>query len=161
MTSPTDITQTSVRKSIVVNAPIARAFEVFTTRFDTWWPRSHHIAAVDMAEAFLEQRTGGRWYERGIDGSECEWGEVLEFDPPMHVALSWRINGTFMYDPDPTHVSRIDVWFTEESAAITRVELTHSQLDRHGEQWRQLRDGVDSDGGWQALLGVFAEVVES
>jgi uncharacterized protein YndB with AHSA1/START domain len=159
MTSPTDITETTVRKSITVNAPIARAFDVFTTRFDTWWPRSHHIGAIEMAEAVLDPRAGGRWYERGVDGSECEWGEVLAFDPPTHVALSWRIDATFKSDPG--HASRVDVWFTEESAGVTRVELAHSELDRHGENWRQLRDGVSSDGGWQALLDLYGAAVSS
>ena len=157
MTSPTELSETTVRKQITVNAPIAKAFEVFTTRFDSWWPRSHHIASVDMAEAILEQRAGGRWYERGVDGSECEWGKVLEFDPPSHVALSWHINGDFKHDPGPA--SRIDVWFTEERASVTRVELAHSELDRHGENWRKLRDGVDSGGGWEALLARYGEVL--
>jgi len=159
MTSPTDISETTVRKSVTVNAPIARAFDVFTTRFDTWWPRSHHIGAAEMAEAILDARVGGRWYERGVDGSECEWGEVLAFDPPTHVALSWRIDGTFK--SDPAHASRVDVWFTEESAAVTRVELAHSELDRHGANWRLLRDGVSGDGGWQALLDMYGAAVAS
>jgi uncharacterized protein YndB with AHSA1/START domain len=157
--SPTDITETTVHKSITVNAPIERAFEVFTTRFDTWWPRSHHIGAPDIAEAVLDQRAGGRWYERGVDGSECDWGAVLEFDPPSHVALSWRIDGTFHSDAGPG--SRVDVWFTQESPDVTRVDLAHSQLDRHGETWRQLRDGVDSDGGWATLLDTYATAVAS
>src|SRR5438105_11161192 len=70
-------TGTSVRKTLTVNAPIERAFDVFTNGFGTWWPPTHHIAEVDMADAILEPRVGGRWYERGIDGSECDWGSVL------------------------------------------------------------------------------------
>ena len=156
MTSHTDTSETTVRKQITVNAPIEKAFDVFTTRFDTWWPRSHHIATAEMAEAILEQRAGGRWYERGIDGSECDWGEVLEFEPPNHVTLSWRLDGNFQYDAHAA--SRVDVWFTAESPTVTRVELAHSELDRHGETWRQLRDGIDSGGGWQMILAGFAEV---
>jgi uncharacterized protein YndB with AHSA1/START domain len=159
MTSPTDISETTVRKSITVDAPIARAFEVFTTRFDTWWPRSHHIGEAEMAEAILDPSAGGRWYERGVDGSECDWGAVLEFDPPSHVALSWNIGGQFKLDPH--NASRVDVWFTAESPDITRVELAHSQLDRHGDTWRQLRDGVSGDGGWQSLLAAYGEAVAS
>jgi uncharacterized protein YndB with AHSA1/START domain len=157
MTSPTDISETTVRKSITVDAPIARAFEVFTTRFDTWWPRSHHIGSAEMAEAIIDPRAGGRWYERGIDGRECDWGTVLAYDPPTHVALSWHIDGEFKYDPD--NASRVDVRFTAESVDVTRVELAHSQLDRHGATWRQLRDGVDSEGGWQSLLAAFGGAV--
>jgi uncharacterized protein YndB with AHSA1/START domain len=159
MTSPTDISESTVRKSVTVNAPIKLAFEVFTTRFDAWWPRSHHVAQVEMAEAVLEQHAGGRWYERGVDGSESEWGAVLEFDPPNHVALSWHLDGEFRYDADPQHASRVDISFTEDSPRTTRVELAHSQLDRHGDGWRQLRDGISSEGGWQSLLDLYAGVV--
>jgi uncharacterized protein YndB with AHSA1/START domain len=152
-------TETSVRKTVTVNAPIERAFDVFTTGFDTWWPRSHHIATIDMAEAIIEPRAGGRWYERGVDGSECEWGSVLEYDRPNHVALSWRLNGEFKYDPDPAHESRVDVRFTSVGDGITQVELVHSQLDRHGETWKALRDGVSSEGGWPALVDAYAAKV--
>jgi uncharacterized protein YndB with AHSA1/START domain len=158
MTSPTDISETTVRKTVTVVAPIARAFEVFTARFDTWWPRSHHIAGVEMAEAIIDSRAGGRWYERGVDGRECDWGKVLDFDPPSHVALSWHIDGEFKHDPD--NASRVDVWFTEESAGVTRVDLVHSELDRHGATWRQLRDGVSGEGGWQSLLGLYGAAVQ-
>ena len=97
---------TSVKKSVTVRASVAHAFAVFTQRFDLWWPRSHHIAKVDMKEAILEGKEGGRWYERGVDGSECEWGKVLVWAPPptdppkaggpraaasAKVALSWHL----------------------------------------------------------------------
>ena len=157
MTSPTHTGETTVRKEITVNAPIDRAFDVFTTRFDTWWPRSHHVARVEMAEAILEPLVGGRWYERGVDGSECDWGSVLAYDAPNHVALSWRLTGEFQLDPDPAHASRIDISFVAESATTTRVELVHSQLDRHGETWQKLRDGISSEGGWPHLLELYAE----
>ena len=70
-------TEQEVRREITVNAAPERAFAFFTRRFDAWWPRSHHIGRADMDEAIVEPREGGRWYERGTDGSTCEWGEVL------------------------------------------------------------------------------------
>ena len=97
-----------VRKSIVVNAPQAHVFETFTKNIDTWWPRAHHIGSAEMAEAVIEQRVDGRWYERGVDGSECEWGRVLAWEPPRHVAMSWHLNGRFEYDPDPAKASRVE-----------------------------------------------------
>jgi uncharacterized protein YndB with AHSA1/START domain len=114
------LTDTTFRTSITVEAPIERAFTVFTERFDAWWPRSHHIGTADMAEAMLEPRVGGRWHERGVDGSECEWGRVLAWDPPRHVAMSWHLNGAFRYDPDPDKASRVDVRFIAESESLTR-----------------------------------------
>ena len=54
---------------------------MFTERFGTWWPAEHHIGAADLADAIIEPRVGGRYYERGVDGSECDWGRVLAYDP--------------------------------------------------------------------------------
>ena len=145
----------SVKKSVVVNVPIAHAFEVFTKRFDLWWPRAHHIGKVDMKEAIIEPREGGRWYEKGVDGSECDWGKVLAWMPPNKVALSWHLQGDFTYNADPAHASRVEVTFTEE-AGRTRVELVHSGIERALDGER-LRDSVNAEGGWATLLDLFAK----
>ena len=116
------MTETTVRSSITVHAPIDRAFTVFTDGFDSWWPRGHHIGTAEMAEGVIEPRVDGRWFERGLDGSECDWGRVLEWEPPYHVALSWHLDGAFHYDPDPGKASRVDVRFFAESDGTTRVE---------------------------------------
>jgi uncharacterized protein YndB with AHSA1/START domain len=152
MTSP----ETSIRKSVVVNAPLAHAFKVFTERFDTWWPHTHHIGKVEPFTAILEPREGGRWFERGADGSECEWGKVLVYSPPNRVAVSWHLDAAYAYDPDPAKASRVEVTFHDEGGGRTRVELVHSQLDRHGAGWEKLREGVGSAGGWPGILDRFA-----
>jgi uncharacterized protein YndB with AHSA1/START domain len=148
-------TDTSVKKSIIVNVPIAHAFEVFTRRFDLWWPKAHHLGKVDMKEVVLEGREGGRWYEKGIDGSECEWGKVLAWSPPNRVAVSWNIDGNFVLETDPSRASRVDVTFHDEGGNKTRVELEHSELDRHSE-WQKLKEGVGGPEGWPAILEMFA-----
>ena len=66
-----------VRKSLVVKAPPERAFSVFTAGIGRWWPPSHHIGAAAFKDAVVEPRAGGRWYEIGEDGSECQWGHVI------------------------------------------------------------------------------------
>lgn len=152
MTSP----ETSIRKSIVVNAPVAHAFKVFTERFDSWWPHTHHIGKVEPFTAILDPREGGRWFERGADGSECDWGKVLVYSPPNRVAVSWHLDATYVYDPDPSKASRVEVTFHDEGNGRTRVELVHSQLDRHGAGWEKLREGVGSAGGWPGILDKFA-----
>jgi hypothetical protein len=82
-----ETTLEAVRREIVVNVAQERAFAVFTERFDSWWPRSHKIGGADMAEAVLEPRVGGRWYERDVDGAagirdavsrEGGWGGLLD-----------------------------------------------------------------------------------
>jgi uncharacterized protein YndB with AHSA1/START domain len=145
-----------VNKTIRVNAPAARAFEVFTTRFDTWWPKTHHIGSADMKEAVLEPRSGGRWYEKGVDGSECDWGRVLVWEPPNRVVLSWRINSKFVVDDGVT--SEVEVRFVAESAAVTRVELEHRIESGDAEA---IRSSVDAPNGWSAILEQFSAVAQT
>jgi hypothetical protein len=151
--------ETTARFSIDVRAPVEHTFRVFFERIDAWWPRDHHIGTVPMAAAILEPRAGGRWYELGVDGSECEWGVVLAFDPSRHVALSWHLDGEFQYDADPDRASRVDVWFEPTPDGGTRVTLEHSGLDRHGDTWRRLRESITR--GWPIDLRLLAAAAEA
>jgi uncharacterized protein YndB with AHSA1/START domain len=146
------ITAAPVRKSIHVNVPQARAFEVFTARFGSWWPKGHHIAAVEMKEAVIEPRRGGRWYEKGIDGSECQWGEVLVWEPPSKIVLSWRLNSKFQIDVNVE--SEVEVRFIAAGPHATQVELEHRIISSDAEA---IRASVDSPQGWGGLLVLFAE----
>jgi len=146
----------AVRKSTIVNAPLTHTFKVFTEHFDKWWPRPHHIGKVEPYTAVLEPREGGRWFERGHDGSECDWGRVLVYSPPTRVALSWHLDATFAYQPDPAKASRIEVSFFDEGGGRTRVELVHSELDRHGAGWEKLQEAMESPGAWAGTLEQFA-----
>ena len=144
--------------TITVGVPVERAFHVFTDSFHTWWPFEYHIGEADMAKPILEPRAGGRWYEQGVDGSECDWGRVLAWEPPHRLVVTWQINGQWQYDPDPSHASEIEVWFTADGPGQTVVELEHRLLDRLvGGQ--ALRDGITGGGGWTALLELFAKAV--
>jgi hypothetical protein len=111
-----------------------------------------------MAEAILEQREGGRWYERGVDGSECDWGTVLVYDAPNRVVVSWHLNGEWAYDPDPAKASEVEVRFIAEGPDVTRVELEHRHLERHGGDWEAVSRGVGGDGGWAGILRGYSEV---
>jgi uncharacterized protein YndB with AHSA1/START domain len=127
----------------------------------TWWLPEHHINAAPMAAVILEPRVGGRWYELGIDGSQCESGVVLAWDPPHHLAVTWHLDGDFRYDPGAERSSRVDVHFQSQPDGTTRVELEHSGLDHHGPSWRRLRDAVSSPDGWPLGLRRLAAAVES
>lgn len=149
--SPTDL---AVRKTITVNAPVDTAFRVFTDGIDRWWFRGHKIGPADLKRAVLEGRPGGRWYEIDVDGSECDWGRVLEWDPPHRLVLAWQIDGAFKYDPDL--VTEVEVRFHPEDGGRTRVELEHRNLDRMGAAMEQVRAAFDAPGGWSGLLEAFA-----
>jgi uncharacterized protein YndB with AHSA1/START domain len=144
--------------TITVGVPVEHAFRVFTTSFNTWWPPQHHIGEAEMAEAVLEPREGGRWYERGVDGSECDWGRVLAWEPPHRLVLTWQINGLWKYDPDPAHASEVEIRFTADGPEQTTVELEHRLLERVVEG-AALRDGISGGGGWGALLELFAKAL--
>jgi len=104
----------AIHGTITVGVPVEQAFRVFTGSLHTWWPPEYHIGQTDMAEAIMEPREGGRWYERGVDGSECDWGRVLTWEPPHRLVVTWQINGEWQYDPDPEHASEVEVRFTAD-----------------------------------------------
>jgi uncharacterized protein YndB with AHSA1/START domain len=153
----TQATATSVHSSILVDAPIERAFSVFTEGIGTWFPSEYNLLAVDIAERVFEPRVGGRVYDRGTDGSECSWGRVLAYEPPDRVVISWDISPRWDIETDPDKTSEVDVRFTAEGSDRTRVELEHRNLDRHGEGWEQIRASVAGEGGWPGCLQRFAE----
>jgi uncharacterized protein YndB with AHSA1/START domain len=153
----TQVADTSVRTSIVAEAPIDRAFKVFTEEIGSWWPPDHHILEGELAEMVFEPRVGGNVYDRAVDGSECRWARVLAYEPPHRFVISWDINMQWQIETDPDKTSEIEVWFVAEGLNRTRVELEHRNLERHGDGWERMRDAVGSPGGWQIGLERFAE----
>lgn len=131
-----------------------RAFRVFTEKLDSWWPRSHKIGASALKKAMLEPRVQGRWYEIDEDGSECEWGKVLVWEPPVRLVLSWQIDQQWKYDP--RLFTEVEVRFVAEGSARTRVELEHRKLEAFGEAADMMRGIFESDKGWGGLIAAFA-----
>ena len=148
----TRIPITSVKQSVVVEAPIERAFKVFTEDFGSFKPREHNMLGVPIAETVFEPRVGGHIYDRGVDGSECRWARVLAYEPPGRVLLSWDISPRWQVETDPDKTSEWEVRFIAETANRTSVELEHRKLERHGLGWESVRDGVAGDQGWPLYL---------
>jgi len=146
-----------VQKSILVHAPASHAFKMLTDRLDSWWPRSHHIGDSDSFEARLEPRVGGRWYERGARGKECDWGRVLVWEPPHRIVLSWDISAEWRYDQDLQ--TEVEIRLIETSAG-TRVELEHRQLERYGDKVEAMRNMFDSPAGWTGVLASLANAAD-
>jgi uncharacterized protein YndB with AHSA1/START domain len=155
----TQAAETSIRTSVVVEVPIDRAFRVFTEDFDRIKPRDHNMLEVDIAESVFEPRAGGRVYDRGVDGSECQWARVLAYEPPDRIVFSWDISPQWQIETDLEKTSEVELRFTADGPERTRVELEHRHLDRHGDGWEGMRAGVEGDEGWPLYLKRYAEVV--
>ncbi len=152
----TDPTSTSVRSSIVVDAPIDRAFAVFTEDIGSWWPPEHHILEGPLAEMVFEPQAGGNVYDRGEDGSECRWARVLAYEPPTRIVITWDISLQWRLETDPARTSEVEVRFVSETPERTLVLLEHRHIDRHGDGWEQMHGAVGSPDGWDTGLQRFA-----
>jgi uncharacterized protein YndB with AHSA1/START domain len=148
-----------VRKHVVVEVPLERAFRVFTERFDSIKPHEHNMLDVGIAETVFEPREGGRIYDRGVDGSECTWARVLAYEPPTRVVFSWDISPRWQLETDLERASEVEVRFVAQTPERTRVELEHRHLERHGDGWQGLREGVAGDQGWPLYLERYAGVL--
>ncbi|MGH7617611.1 MAG: SRPBCC family protein [Gemmatimonadaceae bacterium] len=146
-----------VERSITVRANVQRTFEVFTAGFDSWWPRSHHIGKSPMKRAVIEGRVGGRCYSEQEDGTDCAWGQILEWDPPRRFVFSWQITPQWAFEPDLSKASEVEVRFTAVGNVETRVDLEHRHFERMGTGGAIMREGVRATGGWGTLLDLFAE----
>lgn len=150
---------TTVVKSIVVNASIETAFKVFTEDFGRFKPAEHNLLGVEIAETVFEPRVGGHLFDRGVDGRECRWARVLAYDPPRRLLLTWNISPSWQIEEDPNRISEWEVRFSAEGAERTLVVIEHRHLDRHGEGWEGVSEGIGADQGWPLYLARYAELV--
>jgi uncharacterized protein YndB with AHSA1/START domain len=153
------MTDVAVRRQIVVEAPIERAFTVFTDRFGDFKPPEHNLLKVPIAETVFEPKVGGHIYDRGVDGSECRWARVLAYEPPDRVVFSWDIGPQWQIETEPDNTSEVEVRFVAESPQRTRIELEHRHIDRHGPGWPAVSDGVAHEEGWTLYLARYAALL--
>ncbi|ADL44283.1 SRPBCC family protein [Micromonospora aurantiaca (nom. illeg.)] len=149
-------TDAVVRRQIVVDAPVERAFAVFTERFGDFKPKEHNLLSSPITETVFEPKVGGHIFDRAEDGSECAWARILVFEPPDRLVFSWDISPAWQLEQDLDNASEVEVRFVAETPQRTRVELEHRNLDRHGPDWESVRDGVGHDQGWPLYLDRYA-----
>jgi uncharacterized protein YndB with AHSA1/START domain len=143
-----DAAATPVRSSIIVEAPVEKAFAVFTEDMASWWPPEHHILQGQLEEMVFEPRVGGDVYDKGVDGSVCRWARVLAYEPPHRLVISWDVSLSWEVETDPEKTSEVEVRFSPSSPGKTLVVLEHRNVDRHGEGWEQMHGAVGSPDGW-------------
>lgn len=136
----------AVRKSIVVAAPVEKAWEVFTERIGTWWPFAGHSLGGDETETAVI--APDRIFERWKDGSEHTWGRMLVWDPPRRLRFTWEVH--------PAGQTEVELRFTPEGDG-TRVELEHRSWEALGERAEAVRGSYDT--GWGVVLGKYVDAV--
>ncbi|WP_438816453.1 SRPBCC family protein [Taklimakanibacter lacteus] len=146
-----------MRKTVEVKATPERAFDVFTAGMGRWWAKSHSIGSSPQQDVIIEPRVGGRWFERGTDGTECQWGHVIHWEPPHRIVLAWQLNAEWRFDANL--VTELDIRFIEIGHGMIRIELEHRNLERFGDKAAEVRSALDSEGGWQGLLAAYTAVI--
>jgi uncharacterized protein YndB with AHSA1/START domain len=122
-----------IQISFDVDCSVDHAFDVWTARLSSWWPRSHTVSAQDDADVVLERRVGGRIYERTTAGAEHDWGEVTAFEPPRRLSYLWHLRR------DRADATEVAISFTAINERTTRVEIEHRGweiLGAGGDAWR-------------------------
>ncbi|MGH9274170.1 MAG: SRPBCC family protein [Acidimicrobiales bacterium] len=152
-------TEAVVRREIVVEAPIDKAFATFVERFGDFKPPEHNLLAAPIAHTTFDARVGGHIYDVAEDGSECRWARVIAYEPPDRVVFSWDISPYWQLEADPANASEVEVRFVAETPDRTRVELEHRNLERHGPGWEGVREGVEGDAGWPLYLTRYADLL--
>jgi uncharacterized protein YndB with AHSA1/START domain len=148
-------TTDEIRVEVTVAAPIEHAFAVFTEQVDAWWPRAYGLGAAARTDLVLEPGEGGRWFERAADGTECDWGRVVVWEPPQHLVLSWQIAPGFVPENNLDRASRVDIRFAADGPERTVVTLVHDAFERHGAGWESMRDAVAAEGGWPGIMATY------
>ena len=140
----------AIQQEFEVNAPIERAFTVWTTKASLWWPRSHTMGGEQHLEVVFEPQVGGRIFERTTAGDEHDWGEVVGWDPPRRVSYLWHL---FF---DRSEATQVVVSFapTEQS---TRVTIEQTGFERLGEAGAPRRDRTDL--AWKHISELYRAAV--
>ncbi|MGK3965835.1 SRPBCC family protein [Sorangium sp. So ce118] len=136
-----------IRRSVIVPLDPAAAFELFARRISAWWPLAARSAGASPAvSCAIEERVGGRVYERGSDGSETLWGTVLAWEPPGRLVITWHPGR------EASEAQEVEVLFLA-LGAHTRVELELRGWERVPKEAAALR--ARFEGGWPSLLARF------
>ncbi|MQW90057.1 SRPBCC family protein [Sinorhizobium saheli] len=147
----------AVRKSVTVHVPPEKAFDVFVNGMGNWWIKEHSVSQSGQKTVVVETFAGGRWYEIGNSGEECDWGRVIDYDRPNRILFAWQLNADFTFDPE--FYSEVEVRFEAKGDGETTVTLEHRNLANFGSKAEEMRRRFDSETGWGGLLASYAATV--
>ena len=139
-----------LRLSFEIGCPTEHAFDVWTTRLSSWWPKGHSASGDPDTVVTLEPRLGGRIFERTSDGTEIDWGEITSWNPPHRLGYLWHIGR------DRTDATDVELTFVDLGDGTTRLDIVHSGWERLGATAPALRRA--NTDGWHDLLPAFIAV---
>ncbi len=144
-----------VRQSVLVRSDRQHTFDTFVATIGTWWPVNPFSAGQDrVRDVTIERHDGGRVYETWQDGTEVDWGELLVWEPPARLVMTWNMTPV---------VTEVELTFAELGPALTRVSVEHRGWERLTEE--QLAEDCALPGGyaggsyregWTRILGRLA-----
>ena len=141
-----------IRKSVTVAVPVETAFRVFTEEIGSWWPlATKSVGQGDSEDLVIEQREGGRVYERVRGGEEHDWGTVLTWEPPTRLIFTWH--------PGRSEQTRQEVSVSFDPVdGGTRVDLAQYGWDRLVATAAGVPEHYSS--GWDEILESYAGITE-
>jgi uncharacterized protein YndB with AHSA1/START domain len=145
-----------VHAAVTVDVSGERAFEVFADNLASWWPPEYSWSQDVLEDIGIEPHEGGLCFERGPHGFRCDWGRVLDWDPPRRLVIAWQISPRREPEPNPAKASEVDVRFEDNGDGGTRVRLEHRAFERHGDDGGEYARMLGSAHGWPLLLDRFA-----
>lgn len=142
-----------LRLSYEIQCSPEHAFEVWTTRVSTWWPKDHSASGHPAALVVLEPRRGGRIFERTPDGAEIDWGEITVWSPPRRLGYLWHIGS------DRNAATDVELTFVDLGDGTTRLDIVHTGWERLGAEGPASREA--NTNGWNALVPSFVAASEA
>src|SRR5688500_13265781 len=153
--------ETTIFSEIITTSPIEECFSIFVDHLQDWWPREYTWSQGTLKKITIAPYINGHCFETGPYDFRCDWGRVVEFERPFHIAFTWQISASRVPVPDPEKASKVTVTLKTLEDKTVRVRLIHSALDKHGPDWEVYAKAMNSEQGWSYILEKYRQCVES
>jgi uncharacterized protein YndB with AHSA1/START domain len=157
---PTTI-DTTIFHEIITTSPVEDCFSMFVDHLQDWWPKEYTWSQQALKKIAIAPYINGHCFETGPFDFRCDWGRVIEFERPFHIAFSWQISPERIPLPDPEKASKVTVTFKTLEDKTVRVRLIHSGFEQYGTDWQEYARAMNSEKGWPYILEKYRQTLES
>ncbi len=127
------------------------AFAIFTQEIGAWWPLPSHGMFGGEAGGLCFRN--GQLVEHATDGRETVWGQVLAWEPPERLVITWYPG------QDHDDASQVTVTFSADGDG-TQVLLRHDGWEAFGDAAMARRRGYAGPGAWGSVLDHYCDITE-